>query len=467
MSKQFYEPHGLDFEMVLSSPIGGTEQINEMVAEINWFEDVYSPFMKIEVMIVDGLGLFDKLPITGDETLVFTYKNPNETQYVQIFHIYKVSQRITIKERTHAYVLHGISIEGINNSLQQVYDPYVKQNPIAVIQNVFQKYLAATKSLAVDAGSDSSMIYSKIGSGQQPAKFIYELCSEIQSSSHPECSSYLFWENRDQFNLRTISSLFKQAPKYQYYLGEPADKDLFEGTAKGKPEAPAKIISQFSFKDNVDHIGELMDGQTKNEVNLIDPILKRFKVNPIEEKDKYQFDYVKDFDKLEHMQRGGGSKWMADNGRVATGKRPGASHRRLLYTQLEEEGETYPSISYLGGRASADPILSAPRKRQKFINKHLHERRNLSSHTVDITTPGTTDLMAGDHLLLYIAQPTQIKTEMSKYLLQWDPDPNFIVTSIRHVYRIAEENYFTILSCSKESYPKQPSGLPFDHGLYG
>ena len=467
MSKEFYEPHGLDFEMVISSPIGSTEQINELVAEISWYEDVYSPFMKIEVMIVDGLGLFDKLPITGDETLVFTYSNPNETKYTQIFHIYKVSQRITVKERTHAYVLHGISKEGMNNSLQQVYDPYTKQNPVSVVQSVFNKYLAETKSLSVDGGSQTSMIFSKTGSGQQPARFIDELTSEIQSASHPECSTYLFWENRDEFNLRTVSSLLNQAPKYQYYLGEPADKDLFEQTAGGQPEAPAKIISQFTFRSNVDQVSELFDGQTKNEVNLIDPILKRFKVEPIQEKDKYQFDYVKDFDKLQHMSRGGGSKWIAPSGKVGASKRPGASHRRLLYTQLEEDGETYPSLSYLGGRVGGDVNLSAPRKRQKFINKHLHERRNLSSHTIDITTPGTTDLMAGDHLLVYIAQPTQVRAEMSKYLLQWDPDPNFIVTSIRHIYRIAEENYFTVLSCSKESYPKDPKGIAFDHGLYG
>ena len=215
MSKTFYEPHGLDFELYLISPAGGAEMINEMVSEISWFEDVYSPFMKIEVVIVDALGLYDKLPITGDETIVFKYRNPNETWYTQQFHAYKADKRVTLKERTHAYVLHGTSFEGMNNSLQQVYDPYTKQNPVAVIQNVFTKYLQANKSLAVDGGSASSMTYSKIGSGQQPVRFINELCSEIQSSSHPQCSTYLFWENRDQFNLRTISSLLKQGPKYR------------------------------------------------------------------------------------------------------------------------------------------------------------------------------------------------------------------------------------------------------------
>lgn len=466
MSKTFYEPHGLDFEMYLISPAGGSEMINELVSEISWFEDVYSPFMKIEVVIVDALGLYDKLPITGDETLVFKYRNPNETWYTQYFHVYKADKRVTLKERTHAYVLHGTSFEGMNNSLKQVYDPYTKQNPIAVIQNVFNKYLQANKSLAVDGGSNSSMIYSKIGSGQQPVRFISELCSEIQSSSHPQCSTYLFWENRDQFNLRTVSSLIKQGPKYRYYLGEPADRDLFEQRQGGTPEAPAKIITQFNFRSNVDQLEEMLDGAIKNEVNLIDPILKRFKVEPIEEKDKYQFDYKKDFGSLEHMPAGG-SKWYLDEGRVAQGERPGAAHRRLLYTQLEEDGETYPNISYLAGRAGGDVVLSAPRKRQKYITRHLHERRNLISHTIDITVPGTTDLIAGDHLQVFISQPTQKKSEAAKYLLQWDPDPNFIVSAIRHVYRIGEENYFTVLSCSKESLPKVPSFIgPFENTPY-
>ena len=465
---RLYEPHGFDYELTIISPVGqGPLQINELVQEINWYEDVFSPFMKIEIAWVDALGLFDKLPITGDETIVFTYSTPNETEYTQLFNVYKVAQRQLAKERTHSYIIHGISLEGMNNSLTQVYDSYVKQSTLGAISDVFNKYLAQNKSLVIDGKSASDTILTKIGTGQQPARFISELCNETQSSQHPECSSYLFWENRDQFNIRTVSSLLDQEYKYKFYLGDPTDAELYVGEAKGQPDVPAKTVIHFRFNNNMDQLDEMMDGMSKNEINIIDPILKRFKMNPIEEKEKYQFDYEKDFDKLEHIKTGGGSKWIVSDGKVARGEKPGASHRRMFFTQIEEDGENYPTVSYLNQRSDPDNILSAPRKRQKFAARSIHERRNLMSHTIDITTPGTTDIMAGDHVLVHVPQPTQLKSEFSDYLLMWGDEPNFVITGIRHVYRVAEENYFSVYSCSKESYIEQPVGKSFNNDPFG
>ena len=57
---QFHESYGLDFTLVLSSDLAEKSvDLQLMVAEINMYEDMFGPFMRIEVVLNDALGLID------------------------------------------------------------------------------------------------------------------------------------------------------------------------------------------------------------------------------------------------------------------------------------------------------------------------------------------------------------------------------------------------------------------------
>ena len=139
MSREFYENYGLDYELEIKSLIGGQPQIiNLLVIELNMYEDMFGPFMRMEVVINDSMGLLDKLPIVGDEELTFTYRNPNDDlgPFTQKFVVYKVSGRTGIKDRAQVYTLHAISKEGHNNSLQYVYKPFIEMKPHDIVQDL-------------------------------------------------------------------------------------------------------------------------------------------------------------------------------------------------------------------------------------------------------------------------------------------------------------------------------------------
>ena len=77
MSRAFHESYGLDYKLTLTSPLAAQPVVlNLLVIELNMYEDMFGPFMRMEIIINDSVGLIDKFPLVGDEELVFKYKNP-------------------------------------------------------------------------------------------------------------------------------------------------------------------------------------------------------------------------------------------------------------------------------------------------------------------------------------------------------------------------------------------------------
>jgi len=179
MSRQYYETYGLDYQLTIQSKIGGSPQIiNLMVIELNMYEDMFGPFMRMEVVINDSLGLIDKLPIVGDEELVFTYGNPNEQQFEQTFVVYKLSGRTNIKDRAQVYTIHAISREGHKNSLEYVYKPYIDKKPHEIATDIFDNQLKSSKKMLRAIPAEDK--YSKITSGQNPVQVINQLAKEAK-----------------------------------------------------------------------------------------------------------------------------------------------------------------------------------------------------------------------------------------------------------------------------------------------
>ena len=461
------QTHLFDYKLTVKSPLGGFLDITNVITEINMYEDMFGPFMRIEIVLADALGIIDKLPILGDEEIRFQYEIEGKIAFLQDFMLYKVSDRNIIKARTHSAILHGISKAGLNDSLQSVYKPYIEEKPHKIIIDLFDNYL--NKDLGLDAkilfnnkiGSFTKNKVSIIGSGQNPTHLINFLKAESQSSrsdDYKNPSNFVFFETRDYFRLENLSSYFEDEVKKEFFLNVPQETDKFE---KGENTFPSESIYSINFVDLLDRIDEVHRGAYLNEINIIDPILKRFKMHPIKEKDRFQFKYVRDFDdKLKHLTNSG-FKYITDQGEVGKGEKPYAPHRRMLMTQIDDidylgEGKEYPEIGYLEGRLFPGDVLNAPRKRHKNLNLSLHELNNLSSQVVEITIPGDPDLQIGDLINIQLPQPTQIKTESQTFLMLYGQKATFIITAIRHMYQLENDGYFMILSCSKESFGEEP-----------
>ena len=479
---KFHNPLGLDFSLTLTSPILGSTPIDlQLVAyEINMYEDLFDPFIKIDVVINDALGIVDKFPLVGDEMLEFLYSVKGGEVFVQNFKLYRVSHRSISKARQHTVVLHGITEPGHKNSLQSIYKPYIQKKPHDIVSDICLNYLdipsgaaldqgpVAAKSLFVPVKTDNT--YSRVSTGQNPLQLINMISAEAKSEKakdYKNPSNYVFYEDNLKFNFVPLDFLLEEniAGDYKnFFLGVPQNKDQFEKGEKttwsDDSSVYYKAITSFRFIEEFNNLESIHRGSYQNEVNIIDPILKRFRMHPIPEPDKkkHQFEYVRDFDDLTHLPNAG-EKFIVPGGDVAKATKPYAAHRRMMITQYEEDGEKYPTIGYLDGKLKAGDQLLDPRQRHKHLPESLHEKENLFSHVVEITVDGQPEVTIGEQVIIQVPQPTAFDGEVNEFLKLYGDKATFLVTAVRHVYRAESEAFSTIMSCSAETYGNTPAPL--------
>ena len=468
---QTHHPEGFgNYTLALTSPLASAAiELSLLVAEINMYEDMFGGFMRMELVLSDAIGLMDKFPIVGDETLTFTYYlEGRPDQYFQIFKVYKVSGRSVDRARAHSMVLHGISIPGYQNSFQYLYKPYIRKKPHAIVQDICKEYLGlptggglGTKELKVPVATENT--YSRVSSGQNPLQLINFLAAEsksTQAATYKKPSNYVFFEDHKQYNYVPISYLFSKGPKREFFLAVPQIKDQLENEKK-TIASPGEAILSLKVVQSFDDLDSLHRGAYLNEVNLIDPITKRFKMHPITEKTKFQFKYDRDFNDLDHLQNSG-SKTVSPNSKITEGSKPYAAHRRMMITQYEKDNETYPVDSSAYFKAmqpfkSGDQLLD-PRQRHKNLPESLHEKENLFNHVVEVTVPGDPDITVGQCVKIKVPQPTSFQEPDQEFLLLYGQEATFLITAVRHVYNAAIDSYTMVLSCSAESFARDPIG---------
>jgi hypothetical protein len=441
-----------------------------MVNEINMYEDIFGPFMRIEIVLTDALGLVDKFPVVGDEELAFTYFVKGTGTYTQTFKVYRLSHRTIAKARQHTVVLHGISKPGHKNSLEYVYKPYIQKKPHEIVNDLYNNYLSPDKPLEIPVKTVNP--YTRVSTGQNPLQLINMMIAESKSekaSDYKKPSNYLFYEDHKKFKYVPIDFLLEKnfaGKNKNFFLNVPQKESQFEKgespTIGGEDEAYFKSITSFKFADEFDNLDGVHRGSYMNEVNIIDPILKRFKMHPIQEKTKHQFEYVRDFDDLTHMPNSG-EKFILPEGDVGKATKPYATHRRMMITQFEKDNEKYPvdSSAYFKEMQPFKPgdQLLDPRQRHKNLPESIHELNNLMHHVLEITVPGNPDMTIGEHIIIQVPQPTAFDGETTRFIELYGQQATFFVTAIRHIYSSEPDQYRMVLSCSAETYGKDPTGM--------
>ena len=478
------DPHELalfDFNMQLSSPIAKSPiELHLMVLEYNLYEDIFSNFMKIEVLISDAIGLIDKFPIIGNEDLLLSYALAEEEIFQEKFKIYRVSNRSIVKARQHSIVLHGITYEGYRNSIDSVYTPYIDYEATGIVYDLFYEHLQPWyanqefnlphKEIFMPVKSSNKI--SRVSTGQNPAQVINMIAAEAQSSTSKDYetpSNYLFYEDNIKFNFVPLDFLIAEKNKDEipeFFLATPQDKDQNEkgeNSGERKPGAfPSRSIISFKFVEQFDHLDSAHRGAFQNEVNVIDPITKRFKIHPMEGSDrrKHQFKYNRDFDNLTHLPFSG-FKMISQDSYLGRGTKPGATHRRMMISQLENDNEKYgQNHPYLGEkqRVKLGDQLYNPRVRHKYLPESIHEKENLFTQVVEVTVPGDPKLTCGMHIKLKVPQPTVTDEDHQQFIRLFGQEATFLITAVRNLYKGDVDAYYMVLSCSAESFGVPPAG---------
>lgn len=428
--------------------------LRNVTIEFSVYEDLFSNFMTGEITIEDSSALIETLPIIGEEFIRIKFKTPSSNKNVnQIFYVYKIEEKQSVNERTDIYTLGVVSVENIISMSSSVNKSYIGYSISYIAQSIFDEYiLNSIKKFGVNEENlfniskktllteETFGLNSFVGTGSTPFEFLNYLASESRSLKYKE-SDFVFYENKDNFNFRTISSLMDQEPVESFYVADPATTE----THNANQPKQYQIIQNFEFLDQFDVIERHASGMYDNKVSVIDPLLKRYQ--------ETYFNYTDQFDEFTHLDK----KPVITNFSHFSKLKTGETHTRYLTGNISSK--EYSQTSYLKNRTIKnkevlDPIAHYPSSKYKVLNRRVSKMsQTINGIRCNISISGNSDVKVGDVINVFV--PSSRSTEESKQKYNYffgQKEPKFLVTAVTHRYNYIDDQYFTIMEIVKDSF---------------
>ena len=397
------------------------------------FEDIRKNTMSMQVGISDGVGLIERFPIVGDEIVVIQFTAPSYEESITVaMPVYAIYDKQKLNDTTVSYVLDCVSFEYLNSLSKTADKAYTGLAVSDMVKDVYQTYLqndTLKKELFVD---DSIGNHNFIAPETDPLEFITFLAHEAVAGN--ESANYMFYEDHEKFNFRTLNRLYRQEPVYQFVLtNDNVDKKL---SLNGTQLEQSNYIEGFTVVREMDVLTLTEQGYYDNSVLAIDPVLKRFRVNA--------FNYNDNFDLIDHL---------ADNKSTPVNSRKsifnGASRSKYFVSSITDGN--YYQEPYLEEKITAESDVTSfyPSRRWLTENKRMAITSGMEYLVLDVDVPGNPIIKAGDIVDIFIPADT-VEEELAgsfntkygdefglaKFLVQrvchrWNRDSNEYITSMR------------------------------------
>ena len=106
-------------DVTIAGTTGRQEIITDQIIELIIYEDIESSSLSGSILIEDNGGIYQNLPIVGQEKLSFNVTTPGYSSSIDFntffAHIYDVEKRVTTSEHSHTYLLNWTTDEAMIN----------------------------------------------------------------------------------------------------------------------------------------------------------------------------------------------------------------------------------------------------------------------------------------------------------------------------------------------------------------
>ena len=133
-------------KIVLTTCLGDKVDVQELMVSTTIFEDMFAPCLTGFIEIIDAIGMFEQLPLSGNEKLTIKFKSWNygdDNRVCDYFHrtfdILKISNITFKNDYTKTYQLHFASPELKMNETIKISKTYENASISSVISTIFSE----------------------------------------------------------------------------------------------------------------------------------------------------------------------------------------------------------------------------------------------------------------------------------------------------------------------------------------
>lgn len=237
---------------------GFYQDITNQVVAIQFFEDLFSPFITGNIVVKESLDLINLFPFIGEEFLELDITTPTIEDKLGIkgrYYIYKLTDRELVGDRAVVYQLHFISVEAIvdkNKKISKSFGDKVSSLVKPFLES--ESFGLQTKKKCFVEETINKIKYTS--NYWSPVKNLLYLVENAANMN--KTPNYVFFENRDGFYFVSLESLYenksiRQEFTYDRYMRDkvPAASDVRNTQEDYKRILDVRIPVGFDYLDRL------------------------------------------------------------------------------------------------------------------------------------------------------------------------------------------------------------------------
>ena len=427
-----------DFILTYAKVVGSTGSgldIKNLIIEFNLYEDIFTNTISGDVLVNDSNDLLSFLALTGNDYISFLLEKPAlECSIEKTYKIVSVSNRRLTNNTNESYILHFTAEEMVLSEQYRVSKSYKNKKVSEIVRDICDSYLNINTFKQINYNTldieETNNTLNLIVPNLKPLESLNWLSNYAQSKSSISPSTYLFYQNRNGFNFKSLQTLY-ETPTINSYYYEPKNLTMansnYKDLAKDLTNVIAyEIINQFNMLDSIS------SGAYANKLISVDLINQSY-INTLFDYDSY-FKTSKHLNKSNLLTNAKNSK-----GDVAN-KTPEGVLR--LTTSLNKQ--------------SINPYVLSKKQNikdsqiEKFIPHRLSEMAMINTNRIRLVIPGDPLLTVGKTINFNLPV-VGIKGSNGKMN---DPyySGKYLITAVRH--KADQTGVFqSIIEICKESSP--------------
>jgi hypothetical protein len=273
---------------------GFYQDVGAQVINVQFYEDLFSPFITGSLILKDSLDLVNLFPFIGEEFLELEISTPTlkENNIKGKYYIYKMSNREMTGDKSVVYQLHFISIEAVvdlNKKISKVFGDQISKLVKPFLTD--KTYgLETTKKVYVEETSNNVKYISNYWS---PVENIQHLAGNaVNKNGSP---SYIFFENRDGFYFMTLETLYTNATFASFVYDKYTRDSLPGGGSVRNIAEDFKRILEISIPVSFDYMDRIRNGMLSSRQVSYDIVKKTYTAK--------NYNMFQKFDKQKHLNK--------------------------------------------------------------------------------------------------------------------------------------------------------------------
>ena len=457
-----------DFSIETAEIITSSGQIINVashIAEINFYENIFSASITGDLIIIDTLNLITNGPIIGQEQLQLRITTPgfkdndSKINFInEVLMIHKVGLRAPVSNTAQLYKLSFISKEALTNQRITVSKSFDGTFADLVV-NMLATELKSTKNVFVEETLNSKRL---VIPDIHPFDVIRQASTQSISATNLS-PTFVFYETRSGYHFRSLESLMKKKIINEYFYGKPnissgtsavIDANFASGLNEGKIGKDYRRIRKYNIASNSDLLLNTMGGMLGSHLIVHDSYNKEITT--------YDFNYFDTFHNAKHIgyfDNGDANPFYSeaqvdeDKNRVADFPR---SRTHLVSSAIKDTITGTSASHEINGNFS----FASSKMEEWYLQRQSRFMQISSGLALNCEIAGVTSIEVGD--TIDISLPITGAKTKAKESIDNVYKGKFLIKSLRHFFSITNKMHTIYMIVVKDSSNQEFSagGIP-------